>query len=489
MFLKKIKSLGGSLLFRLTILYTLAFTLLATISFAVFYYRIYAVTMERMDEELLEEIEYYTQYLAESGLSVLKERLSEETDAEDPEEEFYRLMDFKGNILITSDMSAWGPVDKTDVIAALESDEAEPVLQTITLEDDVKARVIAAAVGPDIILQIGESLEEADEYLEIFRSLFILLTCILLIASAFIGWYLARRALTDMADVTRTAEDISRGEYDRRVEVKGQFKEIDRLGMTFNHMLDRIQILLRSMKEINDNIAHDLRSPLARIRGIAEITLTDDKSMSGYKEMAINTIEECDCLIELINTMLDITEAEAGVNGAKATEFDLVVLISDACELFRPVADEKKLDLAVNLPESILFWGDIKKMQRIVTNILENAIKYTPEQGTVTVSAVAQNGQVQIVVKDSGIGISGKDLPHIFERFYRCDRSRTQGGVGLGLSLAKAFAKSMNGKIEVNSTMSVGSIFTVSFAQQPGRGSQPSFLRYPVVSFAFSNPF
>jgi signal transduction histidine kinase len=115
----------------------------------------------------------------------------------------------------------------------------------------------------------------------------------------------------------------------------------------------------------------------------------------------------------------------------------------------------------------MLFWGDIKKMQRIVTNILENAIKYTPEQGTVTVSAMAQNGQVQIVVKDSGIGISEKDLPHIFERFYRCDRSRTQGGVGLGLSLAKSFVKSMNGKIEVNSTMSMGSIFTVSFAQQP----------------------
>lgn len=468
MSLKNIKSLGGSLLFRLTLLYTLAFTLLAILSFAVFYYRIYSVTMERTDEELLGEINYYSQFLAESGLAGLQKRLIQETDAEDPEEEFYRLINFNGEVLTTSDMSAWGSVDWADVIVELKTTEINHIFQTVTLaEDDETARVISAVIGQDTILQIGESLEEADEYLGIFLNLFSILTGVLIIASAFIGWYLARRALTDMADVTRTAEDISRGEYDRRVEVKGQFKEIDRLGMTFNHMLDRIQILLRSMKEINDNIAHDLRSPLARIRGIAEMTLTDDKSMSDYKEMAINTIEECDSLIEMINTMLDITEAEAGVNGAKVTEFDLVVLITDACELFRPVADEKKLDLAVNLPESILFWGDIKKMQRIVTNILENAIKYTPEQGRVTVSAMAQNGQVQIVVKDSGIGISEKDLPHIFERFYRCDRSRTQGGVGLGLSLAKAFVKSMNGKIEVSSTMSMGSIFTVSFAQQP----------------------
>ena len=468
MSLKIIKSLGGSLLFRLTLLYTLAFTLLAILSFAVFYYRIYSVTMERTDEELLGEINYYSQFLAESGLAGLQKRLIQETDAEDPEEEFYRLINFNGEVLTTSDMSAWGSVDWADVIVELKTTEINHIFQTVTLaEDDETARVISAVIGQDTILQIGESLEEADEYLGIFLNLFSILTGVLIIASAFIGWYLARRALTDMADVTRTAEDISRGEYDRRVEVKGQFKEIDRLGMTFNHMLDRIQILLRSMKEINDNIAHDLRSPLARIRGIAEMTLTDDKSMSDYKEMAINTIEECDSLIEMINTMLDITEAEAGVNGAKVTEFDLVVLITDACELFRPVADEKKLDLAVNLPESILFWGDIKKMQRIVTNILENAIKYTPEQGRVTVSAMAQNGRVQIVVKDSGIGISEKDLPHIFERFYRCDRSRTQGGVGLGLSLAKAFVKSMNGKIEVSSTMSMGSIFTVSFAQQP----------------------
>ena len=468
MSLKNIKSLGGSLLFRLTLLYTLAFTLLAILSFAVFYYRIYSVTMERTDEELLGEINYYSQFLAESGLAGLQKRLIQETDAEDPEEEFYRLINFNGEVLTTSDMSAWGSVDWADVIVELKTTEINHIFQTVTLaEDDETARVISAVIGQDTILQIGESLEEADEYLGIFLNLFSILTGVLIIASAFIGWYLARRALTDMADVTRTAEDISRGEYDRRVEVKGQFKEIDRLGMTFNHMLDRIQILLRSMKEINDNIAHDLRSPLARIRGIAEMTLTDDKSMSDYKEMAINTIEECDSLIEMINTMLDITEAEAGVNGAKVTEFDLVVLITDACELFRPVADEKKLDLAVNLPESILFWGDIKKMQRIVTNILENAIKYTPEQGRVTVSAMAQNGQVQIVVKDSGIGISEKDLPHIFERFYRCDRSRTHGGVGLGLSLAKAFVKSMNGKIEVSSTMSMGSIFTVSFAQQP----------------------
>ncbi len=466
MFSKKIKSLGNSLLFRLTLLYTLTFTLLAILSFTVFYHRIYSVTMDRMDEELLDDTEYYSEFLAQSGLESLKKRLTDEAGSDDPDEDFYRLIDFKGNVLAVSDMSAWGPVDLTGVVEKLKGNESNPVLQTLTLAgDDDKARLISAVIGPDTVLQIGESLAETDEYLDIFRNLFSILTGFLITASAFIGWYLAKRALTDMADVTRTAEDIARGSYDRRVEVTGRFQEIERLGVTFNNMLDRIQILLRSMKEINDNIAHDLRSPLARIRGIAEMTLTDEKTLDDYREMAINTIEECDSLVDMINTMLDITEAEAGVNGGNDEAFDVVAIISEACELFRPVADEKKIELTHRLPATLPFQGDKKKMQRIVTNILENAIKYTPAQGKVAVSARAENGEIQIIFNDTGVGISDDDLPHIFERFYRCDRSRSQGGVGLGLSLAKAYTDAMNGMLSVTSAVNKGSTFTLSFVQ------------------------
>ena len=128
------------------------------------------------------------------------------------------------------------------------------------------------------------------------------------------------------------------------MDVKGQLKEIKRLSTTFNKMLDRIQGLLKSMKEINDNIAHDLRSPLARIRGIAEMTLVGDKPVDDYKDMAVSTMEECDSLIDMVNTMLDITEAEAAVNGTVEEEFDLAAMITDACELFRPIANQKRIE-------------------------------------------------------------------------------------------------------------------------------------------------
>jgi signal transduction histidine kinase len=420
--------------------------------------------MEHLDTEMLAKIQKYSALVKSNGIKQSLETIADESEFEDPAEDFYRLFNFKGDILFSTDMSYWGTIATQDILQKMQKEEATSDLRTLTIEErDDQARMITAIIGPDTVLQIGESLEEVDEYLGIFLQLVSILIVSLIIVSTIIGWLLARRATIDMQEVTETAAEISKGDYDRRVQIKGRLKEIERLGATFNHMLDRIQSLLKSMKEINDNIAHDLRSPLARIRGIAEMSLLKEKDIDEYKDMAASTIEECDTLIDMINTMLDITEAEAGVNGVQVEEFELVTIIREACELFRPITEEKKIHLKTDLPESLIFKSDRKKMQRIVMNLLENAIKFTPEDGTVIVSAAALNGKVQIDFKDTGIGISENDLPHIFERFYRCDRSRSEGGVGLGLSLVKAYAESLNGTIHVESTPDHGSRFFLRF--------------------------
>lgn len=466
MFLKKFSSLRNSLLFRLTLLYAVTFTALSTIGFLIFYYRIYAVAMERLNLELMQDTHKYTALMKEEGLEGVKTALAEEAELEDPHEDLYRLFNFKGDILFTTDTSSWGTLAGPDILRKMQNEGVSSVTQTLTIErSDDKARMITAIIGPDTVLQVGESLEEVEEYLDIFLELFSILIVSLIVVSTIIGWWLARRATSDMREVTETAEEISNGAYDRRVQIKGRLREIERLGTTFNRMLDRIQGLLKSMKEINDNIAHDLRSPLARIRGIAEMNLLKEKSIDDYKEMAASTIEECDSLIGMINTMLDITEAEAGVNGVQPEEFELVELIREACELFHPLAENKQIKLESRLPESLTFRSDRKKMQRILTNLLENAIKYTPEKGMVAVSAEARDGEIRIEFEDTGTGISASDLPHIFERFYRCDRSRHQGGVGLGLSLVKAYTESLNGTIHAESTLNQGSRFTLRFVR------------------------
>jgi len=467
MFLKKILDLKNTLLFRLTVLYAGMFIVLSLVAFVFIYYRLQTFTIDSIDGELLKEIKVFAAIMGAEGIEGAKEELIEATAKDNSNEEFYRIVDVNGDVIAQSDMSFWGPLGKNFLKPDVYTGDADHRFTTLDIPNrEFKARMVSAVIGPTTVIQIGETLREKEEYFKILRNMFALLLITLMFFSLIFGWFIARRALRDMQTVTRTAEDIAKGSYDRRVETIGKFREIERLQRTFNQMLDRIQGLLVSLREINDNIAHDLRSPLARIRGLAEMALTHEKSIDDYRNMAVNTMEECDNLIEMINTMFEITAAEGALDQVKIEEFDLNALIRDACELFRPIAAEKRIELRQEIPEILRFRADKKKMQRIVANLVENAIRYTPARGVVNISAAASGGALQLHIEDTGIGISAKDLPRIFDRFYRCDRSRPQGGLGLGLSLVKAYVESMNGTIAVQSTVNQGSTFSLRFNQE-----------------------
>ena len=473
MFLKKIDSIRHTLAFRLTLWYAGIFMLTSCVAFLFFYLLIAAVIRDRTDQDLLGEARTLASILNTQGIEAVKRQVIFEAQAAGEKKVFFRLLSFSGQEFSSSNMSYW-----RDIQIGMEGinqllNEQKPVFETTRLPDRKhKIRILYSIIGRGIILQLGQSMENYTRFIEAFRKIFVATMTSLFIFAAIVGWFMARRVLAGVETVTQTARQISEGSLKERVPVKKHQDEIDQLAITFNQMLDRIQNLVTGIKEMSDNIAHDLKSPITRIRGISEVTLTTGASVREYKNMAASTIEECDRLLEMINTMLVISRTEAGVNKLDAKEMDIAAAVTNAWELFEAPAEDKDLKFTCDAAGPLRVSGDQRLIQRMIANLIDNAIKYTSAGGTVKLAVHRQNDHsVVITVKDSGIGISDQDLPHIFERFYRCDPSRSEAGIGLGLSFARAVARAHGGDITVSSIPDQGSTFAVTL---PMRISKPS---------------
>ena len=460
---KNLHKIRHTLAFRLTLWYAGIFMLSACLAFFFFYLLITSVIRQQTDQGLSGEVRTLASILSTQGAEAVKRQAFLEAQAAGEKKIFFRLLYNTGQVFYSSNMSYWRDIgiNKRAVNHLLK--DGTPFFDTMNIPDRRhKIRVLYAIIGPGLMLQLGQSMENHTRIIEVFRRVFIVTMAILFVLAVVVGWFMARRALVGVESVTQTARRISDGSLEKRVPVKKGLDEIDQLAITFNQMLDRIQKLVVGIKEMSDNIAHDLKSPITRIRGIAEVSLTAGSSVTDYERMAASTIEECDRLLEMINTMLIISRTEAGVGQLERRQMDIVSLVQDACELFQSPAEDKGLELVCNPPEKFSIYGDIRLIQRMIANLLDNAIKYTPPNGSINVGIRSSENQSALIsIADTGIGISEQDLAHIFERFYRCDPSRSQAGTGLGLSFARAVARAHDGDITVTSTPHKGSTFTV----------------------------
>ncbi|HHP7235261.1 MAG TPA: sensor histidine kinase [Desulfobacterales bacterium] len=461
---KKPIKVRNTLALRLTLWYAGAFSASACLAFLLFYLLITGVFRQQIDTELLQQADRFETLLELRGIDAVKRMAVLEARAAGVKKVFYRMLNANGEVFSSSNMAYWRdiPVEESSVRSLLES--GRPVLKTLHLAQSEQGRVRIAyrAIGPGVLLQLGQSMEPVSRFVAAFRRMFVAAMGLSILLAALVGWFIARRAVSGVEAVTQTAQSINAGDLSSRVPVNKRGDEIDQLAHTFNRMLDRIETLVTEVREMSDNIAHDLKSPITRLRGQAEVTLTENAGRGEFEKLAADTVEECDRMLSVINTMLQISRTEAGVDKPTTEQLDLYALVADACDLYRPSAEDADLQIQTELQPSVHVEGDRRWLQRMVVNLLDNAVKYTPAGGTISVRLSTNRRMLAVLaIEDTGIGMTAAEMRHAFDRFYRGDRSRSKPGSGLGLSLARAVAQSHGGDIEVHSRPNTGSTFTV----------------------------
>ncbi len=454
----------NTLSFKLTLWYASAFLICLVATFMTLYLSLQTLLNSRMDIDLREDIEEFRELFIEEGMNEVTQEIDREMNSSDESEVFLRLYNDKHAILFSSDMSDWEGLDIPSPHLPIVRSPSAPFLETVTLSNqEHPARVISGLIGPGLTLQIGETLGSTQEVMQVLIVIFGgMLVLGIPIASA-VGWLIARKAVSGIEEVSRAAKAIEQGDLNRRVSVSARGDEIQTLADTFNAMASRIKNVMDEMREMTDNIAHDLRSPLARIRVMSEEVLTNKDSKKNSAQVASDVLKECDRLIHLINTTLDMAEFDAGVTHISHERVNLSQLVTDLVELFEPVAEAKHITLHHVLDQHCEITGDKHNLQRMAANLLDNALKYTPEEGEVHIELKRASHEFRLTIADTGIGIPASDHQRIFDRFFRCDHSRSQDGCGLGLSFARSVVRAHGGEITLKSAPAKGSIFTSTF--------------------------
>jgi heavy metal sensor kinase len=464
-FAKRLK-LPRTLALRLTLWYGVIFSLLSGLAFLFFYVLITHQLMQRLDHRLSEKISEFEAIYNLQGIEDVRTAALAESQAAGEKKIFFRLLYASGVAFSSSNMTYWREIRiNRDAIGRL-LEGGSRVYETLALPGrNDRVRIVYGLIGRGVVAQLGYTMESDTAFIGIFKKIFLLTMTVLILTAVLVGWFMARRALSGVEAVTRTAQQISESDLSRRVPVPARHEEVDRLAVTFNQMLDRIETLITGIREMGDNIAHDLKSPIARIRGMAEVSLSGEADTADDETLAGSTIEECDRLLEMINTMLLISKTDAGVGDMEAVSIDMAEEIRRAVVLFSPLVEDQGLSMTCNTPDSLMVTGDLKMLQRAITNLLDNAIKYTQAPGEIDIRLFRDkedSSRVHLSIRDSGVGIQPEDLPKVFDRFFRCDQSRATSGSGLGLSLAKAIARAHGGQIKVESSLGEGSTFTLS---------------------------
>ena len=318
-------------------------------------------------------------------------------------------------------------------------------------------------------VQVAISLLQTDASLERLRSWLFWLIPLTAILASLIGWFLASLALRPVGKMIREARKMSESQLHQRIEVPKTGDELQKLGITFNEMLDRFERGFKRLRQFSAAASHELRTPLTVMKGEIELALRKARTDTEYERVLRNQLHVVNDMARVVEQLLAVAHAEDGELAVQWEVLELEALIRSVAQSFDPIVRDKNISLQVSAERSVRVQGERRLLERLIANLLENAIKHTPPGGRVTLEAVRRGGQSLLIVKDTGTGILAKELPKIFDKFFSPQHS-AEGipSTGIGLGLCRWIAEVHKGKIEVSSLPGHGAEFTVSF---PAAGS------------------